>query len=120
MTPLQYEVTREAGTERSTTGKYNTEKREGIFQCSSCGQKLFESSTKYESGTGWPSFFKVISEDNISLKSDASLIGATRTEVVCKRCNSHLGHLFKDGPKPTGLRYCINSVSLIHSADLKK
>lgn len=118
MTPLQYNVTREDGTERAFTGRYWDEKRPGVYHCSACGHELFKSETKYKSGTGWPSFYDVVSKGNVKIEDD-SRFGMRRTEVSCARCGAHLGHVFEDGPKPTGLRYCINSVSLIHSEDLK-
>jgi len=118
MTPLQYRVTRDHGTERAFTGKYWDEKREGIYHCSACGHELFHSKTKFKSGTGWPSFYDVVQKENVKTTEDSSF-GMLRTEISCSRCNSHLGHVFSDGPNPTGLRYCINSVSLIHSEDLK-
>ncbi len=111
LTPMQYKVTRKKGTERAFTGKYDDYKGEGKFLCSNCGLPLFDASTKFDSGTGWPSFHSPISQGNIEEVPDHSL-GMTRTEVTCRRCKAHLGHVFKDGPKPTGLRYCINSVSL--------
>lgn len=119
LTPLQYEVTREAGTERSYTGKYWDSKVSGTYICSNCGQHLFSSETKYKSGTGWPSFWKAIS-DSAVLEKDDSKFGMTRTEIVCSRCGAHLGHVFPDGPKPTGKRYCMNSVSLILLPDHKE
>lgn len=111
LTPEQYHVLREKGTERAFTGKYNNEKGEGIYRCAACGNPLFSSEHKYDSGSGWPSFWIPLDSKNIALLSDKSLF-MERTEVVCGRCGGHLGHVFDDGPKPTGKRYCINSVSL--------
>ncbi len=108
----EYKVLREAGTERAWTGALLDEKREGVFVCKACGADLFRSTTKFESGSGWPSFFEPISEDAVELHQDVSF-GMVRTEVLCATCGSHLGHLFDDAPQtPTGDRYCMNSISL--------
>ena len=109
--PLQYEVTQNAGTERAFTGVYWDEKRDGTYRCVVCGLELFTSDTKYESGSGWPSFWKPIADDRVTLKEDRGH-GMVRTEVTCARCDAHLGHLFPDGPQPTGERFCMNSASL--------
>jgi len=106
-----YEVTRRKGTERAFTGKFNKWHEKGIFTCICCGTPLFSSDTKFDSGTGWPSFWAPIAQENVKTESDMSL-GSVRTEVMCRRCDGHLGHVFDDGPRPTGLRYCMNSVSL--------
>jgi peptide-methionine (R)-S-oxide reductase len=119
LTPEQYHILREKSTELPFTGKYYLEKRKGMYVCAACGNSLFSSDTKFESGTGWPSFYDAISRDKIKLKEDSTL-GVKRTEVLCGRCGSHLGHMFEDGPKPTGLRYCINSAALDLQIDTKE
>ena len=107
----QYEVLRRKGTERAFTGKYYDSKEEGTYLCAGCGNPLFDSDTKFDSGTGWPSYYRPVSEQAVDTEEDNSF-GMVRTEVTCSRCGGHLGHVFPDGPDPTGLRYCINSVSL--------
>ena len=111
LTPEQYRVLREKATERAFTGKYHASKEPGKYRCAGCGAELFSSGTKYESGTGWPSFWEPASEDAVETERDFGLLGM-RTEVHCAACGGHLGHVFPDGPPPTGLRYCINGVAL--------
>ena len=120
LTPEEYNILRKKGTERAFTGKYYHNKVEGTYLCKACGTALYTSDTKYDSGSGWPSFYDIIDKHNVEMEEDHSL-GMARTEIKCARCGSHLGHVFDDGPNPTGLRYCVNSASLeFKPADEKK
>ncbi|RVQ67209.1 peptide-methionine (R)-S-oxide reductase [Croceicoccus ponticola] len=116
LTPEQYRVLREGGTERAFTGEYESNKASGLYKCAGCGAPLFDAGTKFNSGSGWPSYYQPIEGDAIEELTDSSH-GMVRTEVRCAKCEGHLGHLFPDGPNPTGLRYCINSASLDFEAD---
>ena len=111
LSPEAYTVCREKGTERPFTGKYCGDKREGTYLCACCRAELFSSATKYDSGSGWPSFYQAVGGESVIEETDGSL-GMSRTEVMCSNCGSHLGHVFPDGPQPTGMRYCVNSLSI--------
>lgn len=119
LTPEQYRICRQKGTERAFSGAYWNTKTPGVYLCACCGQELFSSETKFESGTGWPSFWQPIAGDRVGTETDRSLF-MVRTEVHCSRCGAHLGHVFPDGPDPTGQRFCINSTSLRHESESER
>lgn len=119
LSPEEYRICREKGTERAFTGEYWDEHRDGTYVCRACGEPLFSSGSKYDSGSGWPSFYQPLEKDIIDEHGDSSH-GMIRTEITCRRCGSHLGHLFPDGPRPTGLRYCVNSLSLTLQPDAEE
>ncbi len=118
LTPEQFRILRRKGTERAFTGQYWDEKRSGVYRCAGCNQPLFHAEHKFRSGTGWPSYYKAIAPDRVETEVDRGF-GMVRTEILCSKCGGHLGHVFRDGPKPTGLRYCVNSASLVFEADDK-
>ena len=119
LSPEAYQVTRKHGTERPFTGEYNACKDDGVYRCVCCGNPLFDAAHKFDSGTGWPSFFQPVGKDAVAEKTDRSFF-MTRTEILCAKCDAHLGHVFPDGPRPTGLRYCMNSVALDLDRNAKK